>query len=30
MMRQLLAQIREMRIFTDTDEELVSKIDDFD
>lgn len=30
MMCQLLAQISEMRIFANTDEELVSKIDDFD
>ena len=30
MVRQLLTQISEMRIFADTDEELVSKIDDFD
>ena len=30
MMRQLLTQISEMRIFADADEEFVSKIDDFD
>lgn len=30
MVRQLLTQISEMRIFVDADEEFVSKIDDFD
>ena len=30
MVRQLLTQISEMRIFAYADEEFVSKIDDFD